>query len=148
MTHGGGGRYEGVCRLRRRAGERGAMSRSVLVADDAALMRMILRDILGREGYAVSEAVNGRDAVERFSEVRPDVAILDITMPELDGLAAMREILRRDSEARVIIVSAQLRAEVCETAMAEGAADFIAKPFLPQRLLDSVRACVADAISA
>jgi two-component system chemotaxis response regulator CheY len=124
------------------------MSKSVLVADDAALMRMILRDILGREGYTVSEAVNGRDAVERFSEVRPDVVILDITMPEMDGIAALREIVQRDSQARVIIVSAQLRAEVCEEAMASGAADFIAKPFLPQRLLDSVRCCVADAVSA
>lgn len=124
------------------------MSKSVLVADDAALMRMILRDVLGREGYTVSEAVNGRDAVERFSEVRPDAVILDITMPELDGLAAMREILQRDSEARIIIVSAQSRADVCETAMVAGAADFIAKPFLPQRLLDSVRRCVADTISA
>jgi two-component system, chemotaxis family, chemotaxis protein CheY len=124
------------------------MSRSVLVADDAALMRMILRDILRSEGYSVSEAVNGRDAVERFSEVRPDVVILDITMPEMDGLAAMKEILKRDSGARVIVVSAQLKADVCEDAMAIGAADFIAKPFLPQRLLDSVRSCVADTVSA
>jgi two-component system, chemotaxis family, chemotaxis protein CheY len=124
------------------------MSRSVLVADDAALMRMILRDILRSDGYTVSEAVNGRDAVERFSEVRPDVVILDITMPEMDGLAAMREILKRDSGARVIIVSAQLRVDVCERAMAIGASDFIAKPFLPQRLLDSVRSCVADTVSA
>jgi two-component system, chemotaxis family, chemotaxis protein CheY len=124
------------------------MSRSVLVADDAALMRMILRDILRSEGYSVSEAVNGRDAVERFSEVRPDAVILDITMPEMDGLAAMREILKSDSGARVIIVSAQLSADVCEGAMALGAADFIAKPFLPQRLLDSVRSCIADTVSA
>lgn len=124
------------------------MSRTVLVADDAALMRMILRDILGSEGYAVSEAVNGRDAVERYSKIRPDVVILDITMPELDGLDATREILRRDPAARVIIVSAQLHSDVREQALAAGAADFIAKPFLPQRLLSSVRANVAGAISA
>lgn len=124
------------------------MSRSVLVADDAALMRMILRDVLRSEGYAVFEAVNGRDAVERFSEVRPDVVVLDITMPEMDGLAAMKEILDRDPGARVIIVSAQLRSDVCDGAMAFGAADFIAKPFLPQRLLDSVRSCVVDTVTA
>jgi len=124
------------------------MSRTVLVADDAALMRMILRDILGSEGYAVSEAVNGRDAVERYAEIRPDVAILDITMPELDGLDAMREILKRDPAARVIIVSAQLHSDVREQALAAGAADFIAKPFVPQRLLNSVRSCTAGAMSA
>lgn len=124
------------------------MSRTVLVADDAALVRMILRDILGAEGYVVSEAVNGRDAIERFAEIRPDVAILDITMPEMDGLTAMREILKRDPDARVIVVSAQLCAELREQAMADGAADFIAKPFPPQRLLDSVRSCVVSAYSA
>jgi two-component system, chemotaxis family, chemotaxis protein CheY len=119
------------------------MSRTVLVADDAALVRMILREILRAEGYSVSEAVNGRDAVERFSEIRPDVAILDITMPEMDGLSALREILQRDPRAQVIVVSAQSRSELQEQALAAGAADFIAKPFPPQRLLDSVRSCAA-----
>jgi two-component system, chemotaxis family, chemotaxis protein CheY len=124
------------------------MSRTVLVADDAALMRMIFRDILCSEGYSVAEAVNGRDAVGRYSEVRPDVVLLDITMPGLDGLSAMAEILQRDPEARVIIVSAQSPADVCDKALAAGALDFIAKPFLPQRLLDSVRSCLAGAVSA
>lgn len=118
------------------------------MADDAALMRMILRDILGSEGYSVAEAVNGRDAVGRYSEVCPDVVVLDITMPGLDGLAATAEILRRDPEARVIIVSAQSGVDVRERALAAGAVDFIGKPFLPQRLLDSVRSCLAGAVSA
>jgi two-component system chemotaxis response regulator CheY len=118
------------------------------VADDAALMRMILRDILGSEGYSVAEAVNGRDAVGRYSEVRPDVVVLDVTMPGLDGLAAMAEILLRDPEARVIIVSAQSGADAAEKARAAGAVDFIGKPFLPQRLLDSVRSCLAGTVSA
>lgn len=124
------------------------MSRTVLVADDAALVRMILRDLLGAEGYSVSEAVNGRDAIERFSELKPDVAILDVTMPELDGLSAMREILRRYPYAQVIVVSAQMCPEVRAEALKAGAADFIGKPFPPRRLLDSVRACVASAYSA
>ena len=124
------------------------MSRTVLVADDAALVRMILRDILGAEGYAVSEAVNGRDAIERFCELRPDVAILDVTMPELDGLSALREILKRDPDAQVIVVSAQMCSDLRAEALEAGAADFIGKPFPPQRLLDSVRSCVTAAYSA
>jgi len=124
------------------------VSRTVLVADDAALMRMILRDLLGSEGYEVSEAVSGPDAVERFAEIRPDVAILGVIAPELDGLSAMREILRRDPCARVIVMSAQPRPELREQAIAAGAADFIGKPFLPQRILDSVRACVSDLATA
>jgi two-component system chemotaxis response regulator CheY len=82
------------------------MPKSVLVVDDAAFMRMMLRDILSKEGYVVREAVNGADAVRTFAEDRPDVVTLDITMPEMGGLEALRQIRATDPAARVIIVSA------------------------------------------
>ena len=68
------------------------MSRSVLVVDDAAFMRMMIRDILAKEGYVIHEAVNGRDAIEKYAEVRPDLVTMDITMPEMSGLDALRAI--------------------------------------------------------
>lgn len=116
------------------------MARKVLIADDAAFMRMILRDILRTDGYEVCEAVNGRDACEKYAEIRPDVVTLDIAMPELDGICALQQILELDPQARVIMVSAQVRPEVRERALAAGALDFVAKPFPPERLLDAVRA--------
>jgi two-component system, chemotaxis family, chemotaxis protein CheY len=119
------------------------MAKTVLVADDAAFMRMILRDILHGDGYAVCEAVNGRDAYEKFAEVRPDVVTMDVSMPEMDGLSAIRLILERDPKARVIVVSAQVRPEVRAEALSAGAVDFISKPFPPERLLQSVRGCIA-----
>jgi two-component system, chemotaxis family, chemotaxis protein CheY len=123
----------------------GAVPKTVLVADDAAFMRMILRDILRADGYSICEAVNGRDACEKFAEIRPDVVTLDVAMPEMDGIAAARTILERDPDARVIIISAQARPEIRAEALSIGAVDFIAKPFPPERLLDAVRNCLAGA---
>jgi two-component system chemotaxis response regulator CheY len=120
------------------------MARTVLVADDAAFMRMILRDILRSDGYSVCEAVNGRDACEKFAEVRPDVVTLDVAMPELDGISAARSILEFHPDARIIMVSAQVAAHVREEALAAGALDFITKPFPPERLLDAVRSSLAS----
>jgi two-component system chemotaxis response regulator CheY len=119
------------------------MAKTILVADDAAFMRMILRDILHSDGYAVCEAVNGRDACEKFAELRPDVVTMDVSMPEMDGLSAIRSILQRDPHARVIVVSAQVRPEIRAEALSAGAVDFITKPFPPERLLQSIRGCIA-----
>jgi two-component system chemotaxis response regulator CheY len=119
-----------------------AMAKTVLIADDAAFMRMLLRDILSGDGYSVYEAVNGRDACEKFAEVRPDVVTMDLTMPEMDGLAAVRAIIKQDPNARVIIVSAQARPEIRAEAISAGAIDFVCKPFGPERLLESIRSCL------
>jgi two-component system chemotaxis response regulator CheY len=111
----------------------------VLVVDDAAFMRKLLRDTLSAGGHeVVGEGKTGEEAVSLFKELRPDVVTLDITMPEKDGMAALREILGLDPGARVIMCSALgQEAKVLESIRA-GARDFVVKPFQPDRVLDAV----------
>ena len=120
------------------------MSRTILVVDDAAFMRMLLRDILSAQGYEVHEAVNGRDAVEKFAEVHPDLVTLDLTMPEMDGLAALARIREMDPSARVVIVTAQSAPDAVVAAFDAGALDFITTPFQPAKLIETVRKCLAS----
>src|SRR6266567_3407082 len=103
-------------------------------------MRKLLGDALARGGHeVVGEATNGAEAVVRFRELRPDLATLDITMPEKDGIAALREILAFDPRARVVMCSALgQEAKVLESIRA-GARDFIVKPFQPDRVLEAVK---------
>jgi two-component system chemotaxis response regulator CheY len=111
----------------------------VLVVDDAAFMRKMLSDTLASGGHeVVGEASNGNEAVQRFQELRPELTTLDITMPEKDGLQALREILSYDPTARVVMCSALgQEAKVLESIKA-GAKDFVVKPFAPERVLEAV----------
>jgi two-component system chemotaxis response regulator CheY len=118
------------------------MSKSVLVVDDAAFMRMMIRDILAKEGYVIHEAVNGRDAIEKYSEIRPDLVTMDITMPEMSGLDALREIRTKDPSARVLIVSAMGQQRMIVEALESGAMDFLVKPFQPTKVLETVKKCL------
>jgi two-component system chemotaxis response regulator CheY len=118
------------------------MSKSVLVVDDAAFMRMMIRDILTRDGYTIYEAVNGRDAVEKYAEVHPDVVTMDITMPEMGGLEALRAIRDEDPEARVLMVSAMGQQQMIVEALEAGAMDFLVKPFQPTKVLETVKKCL------
>ncbi|MDP2181540.1 MAG: response regulator [Actinomycetota bacterium] len=118
------------------------MSRTILVVDDAAFMRMMIRDILAKEGYVIHEAVNGRDAVEKYGEVRPDLVTMDITMPEMNGLEALREIRSGDSSARVLMVSAMGQQRMIVEALESGAMDFLVKPFQPTKVLETVKKCL------
>ena len=118
------------------------MSRSVLVVDDAAFMRMMIRDILAREGYIIHEAVNGRDAVDKYEELRPDLVTLDITMPEMNGLDALRAIKSSDKDARVLMVSAMGQQKMIVEALEAGAMDFLVKPFQPTKVLETVKKCL------
>lgn len=118
------------------------MSRTVLVVDDAAFMRMMIRDILSKEGYVIHEAVNGRDAVEKYEELRPDLVTMDITMPEMGGIEALREIRAVDPEARVLMVSAMGQQKMIVEALEFGALDFLVKPFQPTKVLETVRKCL------
>ena len=120
------------------------MSKSVLVVDDAAFMRMMIRDILSHDGYTIHEAVNGRDAVEKYAEIRPDLVTLDITMPEMGGLEALRLIRERDPGARVLIVSAMGQQQMIVEAMESGAMDFLVKPFQPTKVLETVKKCLQE----
>lgn len=121
------------------------MSKTILVVDDAAFMRMMIRDILSKEGYVIHEAVNGRDAVEKYSEIRPDLVTMDITMPEMSGLDALKEIRGRDAAARVLMVSAMGQQKMIVEALESGAMDFLVKPFQPTKVLETVKKCLQSA---
>jgi len=118
------------------------MSKTVLVVDDAAFMRMMIRDILAKEGYVIHEAVNGRDAVEKYAELQPDLVTMDITMPEMSGLEALRAIRASDSAARVLMVSAMGQQKMIVEALESGAMDFLVKPFQPTKVLETVKKCL------
>ncbi len=115
------------------------MAKTILVVDDAAFMRMMIRDILAREGYVIHEAVNGRDAVDKYQQIRPDLVTMDITMPEMSGLAALREIRAADPNARILVVSAMGQQQVIIEALELGAVDFLVKPFQPTKVLETVK---------
>lgn len=115
------------------------MGNSVMLVDDAAFMRMMLKDILTNNGYSiVGEAENGVVAVEKYMELKPDITVMDITMPEMDGLQAVKEIRARDPEARIIICSAMGQQAMVIEAIQSGAKDFIVKPFQAERVLEAV----------
>ena len=110
----------------------------VLIVDDAAFMRMRCARILTENGHAVVEASNGARGVETYEQARPDAVLLDVTMPEMDGLAALREIRRLDPNARVAMVTAMGQQGVVVDALKSGARDFVIKPFETERLLSAV----------
>ena len=118
------------------------MSRTILVVDDAAFMRMMIRDILAKEGYVIHEAVNGRDAIEKYGEIQPDLVTMDITMPEMDGIASLREIRASHPDARILMVSAMGQQKMIVEALEAGALDFLVKPFQPAKVLETVKKCI------
>jgi two-component system, chemotaxis family, chemotaxis protein CheY len=112
----------------------------VLVVDDAAFMRMMIKDILRKGGYEViGEAEDGSKAVEKFKELRPDLVTMDITMPDMDGISAVKEIRKVDSNATIIMCSAMGQQAMVIDAIQAGAKDFVVKPFQPERVLEAVR---------
>jgi two-component system chemotaxis response regulator CheY len=115
----------------------------ILVVDDAAFMRKVIADALAMGGHQIAgEAGNGAEAVERFLALHPDLTTLDIRMPEMDGLAALAEIMTVDPHARVVMCSAAgQRSKVLES-IKLGAKDFIVKPVQPDRLLHVVEAAL------
>ncbi|HHW40351.1 MAG TPA: response regulator [Syntrophomonadaceae bacterium] len=115
------------------------MGKRILIVDDAAFMRMMLKDILTKNGYIVAgEAENGAVAVEKFKELRPDLVTMDITMPEKDGITAVKEICAIDSNAKIIMCSAMGQQAMVIDSIQAGAKDFIVKPFQPDRVLEAV----------
>jgi two-component system chemotaxis response regulator CheY len=111
----------------------------VLVVDDAAFMRKVLTDALAKGWHdVVGEAANGLEAVAQYQALKPDVTTLDITMPEKDGLEALREIIASDPAARVIMCSALGQESKVLESIKSGAKDFIVKPFQPERVLEAI----------
>jgi two-component system chemotaxis response regulator CheY len=112
----------------------------VLVVDDAAFMRMMIKDILRKGGYeVVGEAEDGVKAVEKFKELRPDLVTMDITMPDMDGITAVKEIRKIDANAMIIMCSAMGQQAMVIDAIQAGAKDFVVKPFQPERVLEAAR---------
>lgn len=111
----------------------------ILLVDDAAFMRMMVKDALTKNGYTdLYEAADGLQAVEKYDELHPDLVIMDITMPNMDGLEALKTIKGKDPNAVVVMCSAMGQEAMVIEAIKSGAKDFIVKPFKPDRILKTV----------
>ena len=116
------------------------MAKSVLICDDAAFMRMMIRDILTKNGFVVAgEAENGVRAIEKYKETNPDLVLMDITMPEMDGIQALQEIRKENGDAKVVMCSAMGQQAMVIESIQAGARDFIVKPFQADRVIEAVR---------
>ena len=115
----------------------------VLVVDDAAFMRVRAAKVLTDNGHDVEQADNGLEAVKKYGEWRPDAVLMDITMPEMDGLAALKEIKKFDPAARVAMVTAMGQQAIVMEALKAGARDFVLKPFQPDRVLAALQKILA-----
>lgn len=120
------------------------MAKQILIVDDAAFMRMMIRDILSKDGYVIHEATNGAEAVEKYKEINPDLVTMDITMPDVDGIEALRMIRETDPNATVLMVSAMGQQKLILEALEAGASDFIVKPFQPTKVLEIVHKALKD----
>ena len=116
------------------------MAVNVLIVDDLAFIKIVLRDILEKSGFrVVGEASNGEQAISMYQDTRPDAVLMDITMPGMDGLTALKQIREIDPAARIIICSALGQQRLIVQAIQLGAKDFIVKPFQPQRVVSALK---------
>ncbi|MBC8062832.1 MAG: response regulator [Clostridiaceae bacterium] len=115
----------------------------VLIVDDAAFMRMMIKDILEKNGFEViGEASNGIKAVELYKKDKPDIVTMDITMPDMDGIQAVKAIKEFDPSAKVIMCSAMGQQTMVMDAIRAGARDFIVKPFQADRVLEAIKKAI------
>ena len=116
------------------------MAQKVLVCDDAIFMRTMIGDILTGAGYeVVGEAETGLQAIERYRNLRPDLVTMDIVMPDMGGIDAVREIVKEDANAKILMCSAMGQQALVVEAIQAGAKDFVVKPFQPSRVLEAVQ---------
>lgn len=118
--------------------ENGMSVKKVLIVDDVAFMRQILGEILGKHGYLVVVAENGLQAVEKFSDEKPDIVIMDINMPVMDGITATKKIKEIDKDAKILALSAKGFLPVIFEILEQGARDFVVKPFQEEAILDAL----------
>lgn len=119
------------------------MAKNILIVDDASFMRMMLKDIFTKNGYnVVGEAENGQVAVQKYNELNPDLVTMDITMPEVDGIQALKKIRAGAPDAKVIMCSAMGQQSMVIDAIQAGAKDFIVKPFQADRVIDAVKKAI------
>lgn len=122
------------------------MGKKILIVDDAAFMRMMIKNIVTKHGYEVAgEAENGSVAVQLYKETKPDLVTMDITMPEMDGVQAVRAIRQIDPNANIIMISAMGQQAMVMEAIQAGAKDFIVKPFQQERVLQAIERVLARA---
>ncbi|MBS1706706.1 MAG: response regulator [Armatimonadetes bacterium] len=120
------------------------MAKRILITDDALFMRVTLKNILTQNGFEVAgEAANGKEAVQMYQDLKPDLVTMDITMPEMDGLEALKQIRDLDPEAKVVMCTAMGQKNMVVDAVQAGAKDFIVKPFQPDRVVEAVKKLLA-----
>ena len=119
------------------------MAKNVLVCDDAAFMRMMMKDILRNGAYnVIGEAENGRVAIEKYKALSPDLVLMDITMPEMDGIEALKEIMRIDANAKVVMCYAMGQQPMLDGCAQAGAKGFIAKPYRPEKVVETLKKAI------
>ena len=115
-------------------------SKRVMIVDDAIFMRKVLREILTENSYEVVGEVNrGTDVLDKFKEWKPDLVTMDIMLPGIDGIDAVREIMKVDKDARIVMISALGQDELVDEALKAGAKGFIVKPFIPSQVIDVIK---------
>lgn len=116
------------------------MASRVLIVDDLAFIKLIIKDTLEKTGFEVAgEASNGLEAIEQYKRLRPDIVLMDITMPKMDGIQALQEIVKIDPQAKVIMCSALGQQKLIIQSIQLGAKDFIVKPFKPERIVGAIK---------
>ena len=119
------------------------MSKRVLVCDDSMLMRKMIGESLNNDGWEIAgEAADGKEAVDKYLEIRPDAVTMDIVMPGADGIYALEHILESDPSAKIVIVSALNQTKCISEAIRKGAQDFIVKPFMPEQIQETLNRCI------
>ncbi len=116
--------------------------KNVLIVDDSRTSRRILKDILERAGYnVVYEAINGKEGVEQYRKLQPDIVTMDITMPEMDGIEALKNIKSEFPDAKVVMITAAGQKDKMMEAVKIGATEFVAKPFVEETVLEALAHC-------
>jgi len=116
------------------------MAINIMIVDDLAFIKLLLKDLIEKAGFRViGEASNGEEAIDMYQDKRPDLVLLDITMPKMDGITALKKILALDPGAKIIMCSALGQQRLIVQAIQLGAKDFIVKPFRPERVISSIK---------
>jgi two-component system chemotaxis response regulator CheY len=120
------------------------MNKRVLIVDDAVVMRMMIKGILSKNGFeVVGEAQNGVEAVEKYKQLQPDLVTMDMVMPEMDGITAVKQIVANDPEAKIIMCTSMGQQALVVEAIQAGAKSFITKPFQPPKILETIQKVLA-----